>query len=247
MLLSVNLNKIALLRNSRGSNYPDLESFALKALNNGAEGITLHPRPDHRHATSSDVIHLSKIVKGYGAEFNIEGNPFEKNSGDYLGFNELIKICEPTQATLVPDALDQITSDHGWSSGHHDHELITTIKQLKSYSNRVSLFIDPTLESVNYANSMEVDSIELYTEDYAKNFNKISTLSLIENYKKTILHAKSLGLRVNAGHDLNLENLPALKALNLIDEVSIGHAIIIDALNYGFEDTIKRYIQITKG
>lgn len=126
MLLSVNLNKIALLRNSRGSNYPNLENFALKALDMGAEGITLHPRPDHRHATSDDVLHLSKIVKDYGAEFNIEGNPFEEKSGDYLGFNELIKICEPTQATLVPDTLDQITSDHGWTSGDHDENLMPT-------------------------------------------------------------------------------------------------------------------------
>ena len=247
MLLSINLNKIALLRNSRGSNYPKLESFALKALDMGAEGITLHPRPDHRHATSNDVINLSKIVKDYGAEFNIEGNPFEEKTGDYLGFTELIKICEPTQATLVPDTLDQITSDHGWTSGSHDQNLIRTIKLLKSYANRVSLFIDPTTEGVDYAHSMGADSIELYTENYAKTFKKIDSSLLIETYKQTIIQAKSLGLRVNAGHDLNLENLPALKTLNLIDEVSIGHAIIVDALNYGFEDTIKRYIQITKG
>ncbi len=249
MLLSVNLNKIALLRNSRGSNYPNLENFALKALDMGAEGITLHPRPDHRHATSDDVLHLSKIVKDYGAEFNIEGNPFEQQTGDYLGFNELIKICKPTQATLVPDTLSQITSDHGWSSGEHDNELRETITLLKSYADRVSLFIDPTIESVDYAFSLTADTIELYTEDYSKSYknNNTNTLELIESYKNILLHAKILGLRINAGHDLNLENLPALRALNLIDEVSIGHAIIVDALNFGFEDTIKRYIQITKG
>lgn len=249
MLLSVNLNKIALLRNSRGSNYPNLENFALKALDMGAEGITLHPRPDHRHATSDDVLHLSKIVKDYGAEFNIEGNPFEEKSGDYLGFNELIKICEPTQATLVPDTLDQITSDHGWTSGDHDENLMSTILLLRSYANRVSLFIDPNIESVDYAKSVAADSIELYTEDYANSYKSddVSSFGLVEGYKEVIIHAKSLGLRVNAGHDLNLENLPALKALNLIDEVSIGHAIIVDALNFGFEDTIKRYIQIIKG
>tara|TARA_B100000768_G_scaffold24611_1_gene22390 strand:- start:13212 stop:13961 length:750 start_codon:yes stop_codon:yes gene_type:complete len=249
MLLSVNLNKIALLRNSRGSDYPNLKKFAEQALEQGAEGITLHPRPDHRHATSNDVIELSEIVKGLGAEFNIEGNPFEKQTGDYLGFNELIKLCKPTQATLVPDTLSQITSDHGWLSGEHDNELKKTINLLKTYANRVSLFIDPTIESVDYAFSLNADAIELYTEDYAKSYNNtsVSTSALIENYKNILLHAKTLGLRINAGHDLNLENLPAIRSLNLIDEVSIGHAIIVDALNYGFRDTIKRYIHITKG
>jgi len=249
MLLSVNLNKIALLRNSRGANYPNLEEYALKALKAGAEGITLHPRPDHRHATSKDVINLSKLVKDFGAEFNIEGNPFEKKVGEYIGFEELVFETNPTQATLVPDTLNQITSDHGWSSGSHDKDLKIIIKNLKNHTDRVSIFIDPSKKSIDYAIKMNVDSIELYTEDYAKLFlsNKNKALTLLKDYKNLILLAKSHNLRVNAGHDLNLDNLAPLRALNLVDEVSIGHAIIIDSLNFGFIDTINRYIAITKG
>ena len=249
MLLSINLNKIALLRNSRGSNYPNLEKFAIQAIKEGAEGITLHPRPDHRHSTSDDVINLSNIVKSLGAEFNIEGNPFEPSSGKYLGLYELIKLTNPTQATLVPDTLDQVTSDHGWKSGEHDEELKVIINSLLSHTNRVSLFIDPDLDSVKYAKSVQANSIEIYTEEYAKTFLKDSdkTNTIVESYKHIIGFAKDNNLRVNAGHDLNLENLPLLRSLNLIDEVSIGHAVIIDSLKYGFKETINKYKNITKG
>ena len=249
MILSVNLNKIALLRNSRGTDYPNLETFALQALEEGAEGITLHPRPDHRHATSNDVINLGKLVMAQGAEFNIEGNPFELRVGDYLGFEELVKIVQPTQATLVPDALDQITSDHGWETGDHDHELEKVIKNLKDNSERVSLFVDPDKKSIDYAQSLSANCVEIYTEAYARSFadKSISNSDLINTYKDIIIYCKDSNLRVNAGHDLNLDNLPPLRSLGLIDEVSIGHAIIVDSLKYGFRDTINRYINITKG
>mgnify|MGYP003322147537 FL=1 len=249
MLLSINLNKIALLRNSRGSDYPNLQNFAFQALEAGAQGITLHPRPDHRHATSDDIMTLSKLVMDYGAEFNVEGNPFEESVDDYIGFNELIKATNPTQATLVPDKLNQITSDHGWTSGEHDKKLKETITELKNYTSRVSIFIDPDINSINYAKSLNVDSVELYTEEYAKLYMKDrnKAVKLLNIYKDIIIKAKSMDLRVNAGHDLNLENLPPLRALDLIDEVSIGHAVIVDSLKYGFIDTIKRYVNIAKG
>jgi len=246
MKLSVNLNKIALLRNARGENYPDLNYFANKAIDLGVDGLTLHPRPDHRHATSKDVINLAKLSKERHVEFNIEGNPFSKPNGDFLGFIDLVEIIKPNQVTLVPDEVNQITSDHGWSEGNHDDELIDAIAQIRNSSkdSKISLFIDD-IEGVAYANRLNVELIEIHTGKFAKNISDGNELIVdeIENIVKT---AQEMGILVNAGHDLNLENLKYLVMMDNINEVSIGHAIIVDSLLYGYEDTLRKYLKIIR-
>ena len=246
MKLSVNLNKIALLRNARGENYPDLNYFANKAIDLGVDGLTLHPRPDHRHATSKDVINLAKLSKERHVEFNIEGNPFSKPNGDFLGFIDLVEIIKPNQVTLVPDEVNQITSDHGWSEGNHDDELIDAIAQIRNSSkdSKISLFIDD-IEGVAYANRLNVELIEIHTGKFAKNISDGNELIVdeVENIVKT---AQEMGILVNAGHDLNLENLKYLVMMDNINEVSIGHAIIVDSLHYGYEDTLKKYLEIIR-
>ena len=246
MKLSVNLNKVALLRNSRGENYPDLKYFANKAVDLGVDGLTLHPRPDHRHATSNDVIELAKISKDRGVEFNIEGNPFSKQNNEFVGFCELVKIINPDQITLVPDAIDQITSDHGWINGSHDEDLKNTIKLLKDSSNnsKISLFIDD-LKGVEYAAEMNADLIEIHTGKFSKGIDN-GDMSVISEVKKIIDCALQNNLLINAGHDLNLKNLHYLVEIGNINEVSIGHAIIIDSLNYGFDETILKYLEIIR-
>ena len=246
MKLSVNLNKVALLRNARGENYPDLKYFANKAIDIGIDGLTLHPRPDHRHATSNDVIELSKIAKNRGVEFNIEGNPFSKPDNEFLGFCELVKIITPDQITLVPDAIHQITSDHGWSRGSHDEDLKKTIELLKESSrdSKVSLFIDD-IAGVEYASEMNADLIEIYTGKFSNAIGK-GDMSALSEIKDMIDCALNRDLLVNAGHDLNLNNLHYLVEMGNINEVSIGHAIIIDSLEYGFENTILKYINIIR-
>jgi len=246
MKLSVNLNKVALLRNSRGENYPDLKYFANKAVDLGVDGLTLHPRPDHRHATSNDVIELAKISKDRGVEFNIEGNPFSKQNNEFVGFCELVKIINPDQITLVPDTIDQTTSDHGWINGPHDEDLKNTIKLLKDSSNnsKISLFIDD-LKGVEYAAEMNADLIEIHTGKFSKGIDN-GDMSVISEVKKIIDCALQNNLLINAGHDLNLKNLHYLVEIGNINEVSIGHAIIIDSLNYGFEETISKYLEIIR-
>ena len=246
MKLSVNLNKIALLRNARGENYPNIEYFANKAIALGVDGLTLHPRPDHRHATSNDVIRLSKLTKEKGVEFNIEGNPFSKPKNDFLGFCELVEIIKPDQITLVPDSIDQITSDHGWSSGKHDDDLIIVIKKLKEYSNSapISLFID-SIEGVEYAYEMGATLIEIHTGEFSKAI-ETKNIKAVDNIEEIVKLASKLNLSVNAGHDLNLNNLSYLVDIGNINEVSIGHAIIVDSLHYGFEETIKKYLDIIR-
>ena len=246
MKLSVNLNKIALLRNARGENYPNIEYFANKAIALGVDGLTLHPRPDHRHATSNDVINLSKLTKEKGVEFNIEGNPFSKPKNDFLGFCELVEIIKPDQITLVPDSIDQITSDHGWSSGKHDDDLINVINKLKEYSNDapISLFID-SIEGVEYAYEMGATLIEIHTGEFSKAI-ETKNVKAVDDIVKIVKLASKLNLSVNAGHDLNLNNLSYLVDIGNINEVSIGHAIIVDSLHYGFEETIKKYLDIIR-
>lgn len=246
MKLSVNLNKIALLRNARGENYPDLNYFANKAIDLGVDGLTLHPRPDHRHATSKDVINLAKLSKERNVEFNIEGNPFSKPNGDFLGFIELVEIIKPNQVTLVPDEVNQITSDHGWSEGNHDDELIDAIAQIRNSSkdSKISLFIDD-IEGVAYANRLNVELIEIHTGKFAKNISDGNEL-IVDEVKNIVKIAQDMGILVNAGHDLNLENLKYLVMMDNINEVSIGHAIIVDSLLYGYEDTLKKYLQIIR-
>ena len=246
MKLSVNLNKIALLRNARGENYPNIEYFANKAIALGVDGLTLHPRPDHRHATSNDVIKLSKLTKEKGVEFNIEGNPFSKPKNDFLGFCELVEIIKPDQITLVPDSIDQITSDQGWSSGKHDDDLIIVIKKLKEYSNSapISLFID-SIEGVEYAYEMGATLIEIHTGEFSKAI-ETKNIEAVDDIEEIVKLASKLNLSVNAGHDLNLNNLSYLVDIGNINEVSIGHAIIVDSLHYGFEETIKKYLDIIR-
>jgi len=244
MKLSVNLNKIALLRNARGENYPDLEYFANKSIDMGVDGLTLHPRPDHRHATSLDVIDLAKLSKSRGVEFNIEGNPFSRPKNDFIGFCELVEMINPDQITLVPDSIDQITSDHGWMPGPHDSNLKETIKLLKdkTSNSKISLFID-NLVGVDYAAEMNVDLIEIHTGKFSKGID-VNDMSVVDEIKKIIDHAQNNNLLINAGHDLNLNNLNYLVEIGNINEVSIGHAIIIDSLHYGFEKTISKYLNI---
>ena len=227
MKLSVNLNKIALLRNARGENYPNIEYFANKAIALGVDGLTLHPRPDHRHATSNDVIKLSKLTKEKGVEFNIEGNPFSKPKNDFLGFCELVEIIKPDQITLVPDSIDQITSDHGWSSGKHDDDLINVINKLKEYSNDapISLFVD-SIEGVEYAYEMGATLIEIHTGEFSKAI-ETKNVKAVDDIVKIAKLASKLNLSVNAGHDLNLNNLSYLVDIGNINEVSIGHLSLI--------------------
>jgi len=246
MKLSINLNKIALLRNARGENYPDLNYFANKAIDLGVDGLTLHPRPDHRHSTSKDVINLAKLAKERHVEFNIEGNPFNKPNGDFLGFIELVEIIKPNQVTLVPDEVNQITSDHGWSEGNHDDELIDAIANIRNCSkdSKISLFIDD-IKGVAYANRLNVELIEIHTGKFAKNISDGNEL-IVDEVENIIKTAQDMGILVNAGHDLNLENLKYLVKMNNINEVSIGHAIIVDSLHYGYEDTLKKYLKIIR-
>ena len=228
MKLSINLNKVALLRNARGENYPDLKYFANKAIDLGVDGLTLHPRPDHRHATSNDVIEIAKLSKNRGVEFNIEGNPFSKPNNEFLGFCELVEIINPDQITLVPDAIDQITSDHGWYSGSHDNDLKNIIMSLKAKATNpnISLFID-NLNGVEYAHDMGADHIEIHTAKFSKAIQNNDT-TVLNEIQSIVDSAINMNLKINAGHDLNLKNLHYLVEMGNINEVSIGHAIIID-------------------
>ena len=230
--LSVNINKIATLRNSRGGNNPDLIQVALDCERFGAQGITVHPRPDERHIRYADVYALKKAVK---TEFNIEGNPLEAS------FVELVLAVKPEQVTLVPDALGQITSNHGWDTIQHQELLKRLIAPFKEAGIRTSIFVDPVLEMVEAAATTGTDRIELYTEPYANDFPTHPTQA-VAAYRKAAFRAHQLGLGINAGHDLSLENLAFFQAnVNPLDEVSIGHALICDALYYGLENTIQLY------
>jgi len=230
--LSVNINKIATLRNSRGGDNPNLLDVAKDCERYGADGITVHPRPDERHIRYADVYALKKIVT---KEFNIEGNPLEAS------FIDLVMSVKPEQVTLVPDALGQLTSNHGWDTIQHQALLIKIIRPFREAGIRVSIFVDPVLEMVEAAVSTGADRVELYTEPYAANFDK-NPVDAVANYRKAAFRAHQLGLGVNAGHDLSLENLAYFKAnVTPLDEVSIGHALICDALYYGLENTIQLY------
>ena len=249
MKLSVNLNKIALIRNSRGNDNPSLTDYAYKCIELGVDGLTLHPRPDHRHATSQDAINLSKLCKENNIEFNLEGNPFSMPKGEFIGFQELCAHTNPEQVTLVPDDLQQITSDHGWQPGFLDDELNKLIRSLKDSNTRTSLFIDANVDSVEYAQEIGFDRIEIYTGPFAKFLEEEDHVNLSlckSNIIECINSAKKSMLGVNAGHDLNLDSLPHLIECGSVDEVSIGHAIITDALKFGFDDTIMKYIRAVR-
>ena len=231
--LSVNINKIATLRNSRGGNNPNLVKVAKDCEAFGAEGITVHPRPDERHIRYQDVYDLKQNIS---TEFNIEGNPKEQK------FVDLVLANQPAQVTLVPDALNQLTSDHGWDTIKEQAYLKEIIATFKNAGIRVSIFVDPNEAMVEAAATTGTDRIELYTESYAKAFEAGKKEEVIQSYIKAAVKAKELGLGINAGHDLDRHNLPYLvQQIPFIDEVSIGHALISDALYLGLENTIQLY------
>ncbi len=231
--LSVNINKIATLRNSRGGNNPDLIKTAIDIQTFGGEGITVHPRPDERHIRYADVYELKKIIT---TEFNIEGNCNEQK------FVDLVLANQPDQVTLVPDALGQLTSDHGWDTIRYKEYLIEIVNVFQKAGIRVSLFVDPIEEMIVAAKDTGTDRIELYTENYAKEFEKGNHQQAIAPYIAAAKKAVELGLGINAGHDLDLHNLKYF-AQNMpgLLEVSIGHALISDALYLGLENTVQLY------
>lgn len=229
--LSVNVNKVATLRNARGGNLPDVEKFAVDCERFGAQGITVHPRPDERHIRRTDVYALKELVT---TEFNIEGNPEP-------AFMDLVTEVRPTQATLVPDAVDQLTSNHGWDTHANLDKLTVIIRRLQAAGIRVSVFVDPDPEMVEYAKKAGADRVELYTGPYAELYDS-DPEAAIAMYRPAAEKAHELGMGMNAGHDLNLRNLRAfVQAFPWTDEVSIGHALIADALYLGIEETIKQY------
>lgn len=243
--LSVNLNKIALIRNSRIGNYPDVTAHGKICLDMGAQGLTVHPRPDQRHIRPSDVEQLSELVSLYdNAEFNIEGNPFAEKINDFPGFLTLVKKTLPDQCTLVPDSNDQLTSDHGFDLQAGGEKLKPVIEQLQALGIRVSLFMDPDKFQIDLAKQIGADRIEFYTGPYADAFKqKTDNLdTLFDQYIQAAAHAVQIGLGVNAGHDLNLQNLPRFKSLPGLLEVSIGHALTVDALNMGIGNAVKAYL-----
>ena len=229
--LSVNINKIATLRNARGGNVPDVCNVALDCEKFGAEGITVHPRPDERHIRYQDVLDLKSVLT---TEFNIEGNPIPE-------FIKLVKTVKPAQVTLVPDAHNAITSDAGWDTKAQLKFLKDVVADFQQAGIRVSIFVDTNLVNIEYAAKTGTDRIELYTEPYASCYfqNKAAAVAPFVEAAKL---AKNLGLGINAGHDLNLDNLNYLhQNIPWLEEVSIGHALVADALYLGLEETIKRY------
>jgi pyridoxine 5-phosphate synthase len=237
---SVNLNKFALIRNARGHNLPDVAAIARRCLARGAHGVTLHPRPDQRHARDEDVRQLATLVQQFqGAELNVEGNPTDR----YL---DLVLAARPAQATLVPDAPAQLTSDHGWDAVAERERLSAIVARLHAGGIRVSLFLDPDLAQVEAAAATGTDRIELYTEAYARGFAEGRGDEAVAPYAAAGRRAQELGLGVNAGHDLNLANLgPLLAAVPGVLEVSIGHAFICECFDFGLEGTVDRYLAIT--
>ncbi len=239
--LSVNVNKIATLRNTRALEIPSIVRLSALALEAGAQGITVHPRPDQRHIRPSDVNALAKLVATYpGAEYNIEGNPFH-------GLVEHCQRVRPQQATLVPDAREAFTSNHGWNlvelDGNAKLALSRAIDTLHQVGARVSLFLDPIEEMMPVARTLGANRIELYTEPYAAAMLAGHTEDAVVPYIKAAAAAHAFGLGVNAGHDLNLHNLAFfLKQVGYVNEVSIGHALIADALEFGLAETVRRYL-----
>jgi pyridoxine 5-phosphate synthase len=235
--LSVNLNKIALLRNSRALGIPSVTRSARIALAAGAHGITVHPRPDGRHIRTADVYELKAVLGEYpDAEFNIEGNPFENAL-------ELVRAVRPHQFTLVPDEPGAYTSDQGWDIRRHAERLRPLIAEVKALGVRVSLFMDPVPEAMVDAAEAGADRVELYTEPYAKSFGAADEAQSLSRYTAAARAAQRAGLGVNAGHDLNRTNLPRfLTAVPGIEEVSIGHALISDALEEGLAHTVRTYL-----
>ncbi len=237
--LSVNLNKIALLRNSRGRDFPNVVEFAKKFIALGADGITVHPREDERHITRQDVIDLGELLVDLDVEFNVEGYPSKV-------FLELIEKLKPTQATLVPDSPSQLTSDHGWDlsrDGEFVKEICESINSLKV---RTAIFLDPDVEQVKLAPQTKTARIELYTEAYASSYGTRRAQKIWEQFNQASLQAQQLGLGVNAGHDLDLLNLDKFLEIERVLEVSIGHALMVECIEQGAESVMEQYLRIVQ-
>lgn len=234
--LSVNLNKVALVRNTRPIGIPSVTRAAVLALEAGADGVTVHPRPDGRHVRANDVGELAELLRGWpAAEFNIEGNPFH-------GLMEYVAQVRPHQCTFVPDETGAFTSDHGWNLPADANRLIPMIEQAHQLGVRVSLFMDPLPEAMKFAAQLGADRVELYTEPYAQRFGTAGERDSLRQYVAAAEAALTVGLGVNAGHDLNRFNLATfLAAVPGVDEVSIGHALIADALEFGLAATVRMY------
>ena len=255
--LSVNVNKIAWLRNSREGERPDVLAAARTAIAAGAHGITVHPRPDQRHIRPADVQALASLLAGEHphVEFNIEGNPAAgPRDNGYPGFDRLIEGARPHQATLVPDADTQLTSDHGWDLSDPDRarRVEESVARYQAWGARVSLFMDPDETRIDGAKACGADRVELYTGPYAdlverRGLDHPETRACLDAYARAARHAAALGLGVNAGHDLDLDNLAAFLAVGGIAEVSIGHALIADALDLGLSAAVRKYLDAIAG
>jgi pyridoxine 5-phosphate synthase len=234
--LSVNINKIATLRNSRGGDVPNLIKFAKDVQNFGAQGITIHPRPDERHIRYQDARDLKPVVH---TEYNIEGNPIQK-------FMDLVLEVQPTQVTLVPDSIDAITSNAGWDTIKHKDFLTEVIAEFKKHGIRTSIFVDPSIEMIEGAKIVGADRIELYTEEFAHQYS-LGNKKAIEPYVACAIRANELGIGVNAGHDLSLENIEFFaKEIPGLLEVSIGHALIAESLYLGVDNVVNMYLKKMK-
>lgn len=248
--LSVNLNKIALLRNSREGDYPSVLAHAKVCLEAGADGLTVHPRPDQRHIRPGDVLQLAELIAQHReVEFNIEGNPFAPARGSYPGLLNLVEQTRPHQCTLVPDSDNQLTSDHGFELNSSAEQLKPIIARLHQLGVRISLFMDPDPEQIRLASALGVERIELYTGPYAERYQagSANTEQDLARYRKAREIANQCGLEVNAGHDLNLENLADFLSIDKVIEVSIGHALTVDALNMGLANAVAAYRNICQG
>ncbi|MBR3529700.1 MAG: pyridoxine 5'-phosphate synthase [Bacteroidales bacterium] len=241
--LSVNINKVATIRNARGGNTPNVKQFAIDCERFGAQGITVHPRPDERHIRYADVYDIKPIVT---TEFNIEGNPKGISKSKPYSFIDLVKEIRPTQVTLVPDAEGVLTSNAGWDTVKNQEYLSDVVKEFKACSIRVSIFIDANPRMIEMAAKTGTDRVELYTESYAREY-PLDREAAIKPFVEAAKVARDCGLGLNAGHDLSLENLAYFRQqIPWVDEVSIGHALISDALYLGIEETIHRYLDCLK-
>ncbi len=242
--LSVNLNKVALLRNARDGGLPDVSVAAQVCIDAGAHGITLHPRPDMRHVRPADVTDIHMVLSNQpDIEYNIEGNPFEGPVGAYPGFMQLVREVRPTQVTLVPDTVGQLTSDHGWDIAADSARLQPLIEELTTLGSRVSLFMDPAPEAMSAVADLGAQRVELYTEGYARAHARGDAAGVLAQYREAAIAAQTAGLGVNAGHDLNEMNLKMfLNQVPSVLEVSIGHAIISESLYDGLSATVLRYL-----